>query len=265
MLIHSYEEDRQVYTGYWDSQTGASQEYTELTRINLLFNSEDPRIFAKRVAQAHSERIYADSQIRYNFFVDMMPMQELPELDTEQQNRIQAMAISAKYLKARNPDYNALMYEVTMDFQRTMNLIIMEKTMKQQANPETADKDMVPANLCLPEPAPPKEVPYFGQVDIPPHDFPEQFSNFCFHSLFIKDEVIKAMVQIREECNVINKDCHIFNVKTKKTMRVDEFKQHQISAISSIKYTTREQGWVDKLQRIIKTSFETVGKGWFYL
>jgi hypothetical protein len=60
----------------------------------------------------------------------MMPMQELPELDTEQQNRIQAMAISAKYLKARNPDYNALMYEVTMDFQRTMNLIIMEKTMK---------------------------------------------------------------------------------------------------------------------------------------
>jgi hypothetical protein len=36
-------------------------EYVELTRINLLFTSEDPRIFAQRVAQAHQERIYADS------------------------------------------------------------------------------------------------------------------------------------------------------------------------------------------------------------
>ena len=38
-----------------------------------------------------------------------------------------------------------------------------------------------------------------------------------------------------------------------------------MAAISSLKYATREQGWVDKLQRIIKTSFESVGKGWFYL
>jgi len=49
----------------------------------LLFNAEDPRIFAQRVAQAHQERIYADSQIRYNFFIDNMPNQELPELDSE--------------------------------------------------------------------------------------------------------------------------------------------------------------------------------------
>ena len=40
-------------------------------------------IFAQRVAQAHQERIYADSQIRYNFFVDNMPTEELSELDPE--------------------------------------------------------------------------------------------------------------------------------------------------------------------------------------
>jgi hypothetical protein len=38
-----------------------------------------------------------------------------------------------------------------------------------------------------------------------------------------------------------------------------------MASISTLKYATREQGWVDKLQRIIKTSFESVGKGWFYL
>jgi hypothetical protein len=69
VLVHSYDAEREIYTGYWDRE----DQYCELTRINLLFNSEDPRIFAQRVAQAHSERIYADSQIRYNFFIDCMP------------------------------------------------------------------------------------------------------------------------------------------------------------------------------------------------
>ena len=61
VLIHTYDDERQVYTGYWDAENEEEREYVELTRINLLFNSEDPRIFAQRVAQAHSERIYADS------------------------------------------------------------------------------------------------------------------------------------------------------------------------------------------------------------
>ena len=74
------------------------------------------------------------------------------------------------------------------------------------------------------------------------------------------------MVQIREECNLINRDSRVFNVKLNgKTMRVEEFKQNQMASISTLKYATREQGWVDKLQRIIKTSFGSVGKGWFYL
>lgn len=58
VLISSYDNDRNVYTGSWDDD---QREYCELTRINLLFNSEDPRIFAQRVAQAHQERIFADS------------------------------------------------------------------------------------------------------------------------------------------------------------------------------------------------------------
>lgn len=46
VLVESWDEERAVYCGQWD-MTG---EYVELTRINLLFNSEDPRIFSQRVA-----------------------------------------------------------------------------------------------------------------------------------------------------------------------------------------------------------------------
>lgn len=121
-----------------------------------------------------------------------MPQQGLPELDTEQVNRIVHMALSSKYLKERAPvETTSILYEVQVDFQRTMNQIIMEKMMEK---PEEMRQDVVPANVTLPPPPPPKVVPYFGQVPIPKHEFPEQFSNFCFNSLFIKNEVIRAMV-----------------------------------------------------------------------
>ena len=43
VVITSYDRERNVYIGTWDDD---SQDYVELTRINLLFNAEDPRIFA---------------------------------------------------------------------------------------------------------------------------------------------------------------------------------------------------------------------------
>lgn len=85
---------------------------------------------------------------------------------------------------------------------------------------------MIPANLTLPDQAPPKKTPYFGMVPIPSLDFPELFSIFCFQSLYIKEEAIKAMVEIRTECNLLLKENRIFNVSGAKTrLREDKFKQ----------------------------------------
>lgn len=139
-----------------------------------------------------------------------MPTLELPELDSEQQHRIIQMALSARYLKEKMKggkddkngggpiDTTAILQEVNLDFGRTMNWIIIDKTMEK---PKDQLKDMIQANLTLPPKPPSREVPFYGMVPIPQHDFPEQFSNFCFNSLFIKEEVIRAMVDIRAECN----------------------------------------------------------------
>lgn len=37
----------------------------------------------------------------------------------------------------------------------------------------------------------------------------------------------------------------------------------QASAIAQIRFNTRETGWVGRLEKIIKSSFTEVGKGWF--
>lgn len=93
-------------------------------------------------------------------------------------------------------------------------------------------KEMIPANLTMPPKAVSKETPYFGMVPIPQHDFPEQFSNFCFNSLYIKEEVIKAMVDIRQDCNQLLLDNRLFDITINKTLRVEEFKQIQSSSIA---------------------------------
>jgi hypothetical protein len=61
-------------------------------------------------------------------------------------------------------------------------------------------------------------------ITIPPHNFPESFSNFCFNSTLNKDQSIRAMQEIRKECNdVLFKD--IYNPNITKSMKCDEFDQ----------------------------------------
>ena len=125
--------------------------------------------------------------------------------------------------------------------------------------------ELIPTNLKLPPRHKPKEVPYFGLVPIPPHDFPEQFSTFCFNSLFIKPEVITAMVEIRSECNKVLQENRIFNTRLRRVIKVEEFKQQQTGSRTSLQTATGPIGWCDKMTKIIKSCFKDVGKGWFNL
>ena len=99
-------------------------------------------------------------------------------------------------------------------------------------------------------------------MPIPPHDFPDALSNFNFSSLYIKEETIRAMVEIRGLCNDLMKK-RIFDTSQKTMQRVDEFKMVQTGSISQFESDCGENGWVGNLARIIKTHFDDVGKGWF--
>ncbi len=153
-------------------------------------------------------------------------------------------------------DLNPKINEVNLDFARTMNKIIFDKHMEEK------NGDLIASNLSLPPKEAPAPVPHYAMVSIPPHDFPEQFSNFCFNTLYVKEEVIHAMVDIKAECNeVLNQE--IYNTKLK-TMRLEDFKQIQSGSISQRAYYLKET-WVNRLKEIIKSYFSGVGKGWFNL
>lgn len=58
------------------------------------------------------------------------------------------MAKSARYLKKRDQiDTNSILIDVNIDFARTMNKIIMDKTMEKT---DDELKEMIPASLTMP-------------------------------------------------------------------------------------------------------------------
>ena len=72
------------YEGYWEN----TKEKCRLYRIFVLFDDEDPRIFTRRFKQAYLNRIFADSLIKYNYYIENMPTHQIPEIDNDQVNRV---------------------------------------------------------------------------------------------------------------------------------------------------------------------------------
>jgi len=87
----------------------------------------------------------------------------------------------------RTVDATTLLSEVNFEFAKTMNKIVFDKHI------QTNGPDVISGPLVLPPPRAKSSAPHFGMIKIPPLNFPEAFSNFCFHSILNKDQSIRAM------------------------------------------------------------------------
>ena len=63
-----------------------------IPRIQMMFLAEDPIVFAKRVAQAYHDRDAVEANIRYNLYLDCMPVDGLVEMSQVSLNNITHLA-----------------------------------------------------------------------------------------------------------------------------------------------------------------------------
>ncbi len=59
-----------------------------IPRIRIMFAAEDPAKYVRRVAEAFHARKYTEALLRYNLYVDNMPMEGVGELDSASMKRI---------------------------------------------------------------------------------------------------------------------------------------------------------------------------------
>jgi dynein heavy chain, axonemal len=230
----------------------------KLPRICVLFEDEDPKHFVKRFKHAYQTRIHADSLIKYNYYIENMPIHEIPELDHEKINRILMLTQNTKALRGKSSADTSLLNEINFDFAKTMNKIIFDKHLNEKGS-----NGLITGSLQLPAEKPIPLPPYFGMISIPAHDYPSTVAQFTSHTLLKTSEVVAALHEIKKECNdVMSRD--IYNPNINKTMGIEDFKQIQNSSISQTSYYLRET-WVNKIKDIIKGNFNNLEGGWFNL
>ena len=82
-----------------------NKSHIEVSKVNLLVKPEDPFLFRDRVVKAHQTRTFAESLIKYNFYIDNMPIEEIQTFNGEQKQRLVFKAMNVKYMnKNINPD-----------------------------------------------------------------------------------------------------------------------------------------------------------------
>ncbi|OEH74384.1 dynein heavy chain related protein [Cyclospora cayetanensis] len=176
--------------------------------------------------------------------------------DEVQRKRVMEKALSSPRMRLyKQPTVDFLLKEVNTCFARTMNKIAFDMFMGRNT-----DKRLH-MDLQLPSPTKPRAVAWCALVHVPRYDFCRAFASFCSSSLYVKKEVIQALVSIRGECvDMLNK--RIFNTSFSKALKLDEYRQTQRVSISQVTYFLQE-AWATKLHEIIETNLRHVGKGWF--
>jgi dynein heavy chain, axonemal len=260
----------------WAVEWNGTGERESLPRVHLMFAAEDPVNFADRVATAHRRRNEAIENMRYSMFIDCMPSDELPQWDTEQSNRVLAQVLNTNKMKRYSHDTAALFQEVNTSFLRALNKMAFDRRLQDQrsggAGGASGGASSAAAEGCgpmlesvaLPPPPPsPPPPPPKGTVAIPAHNFAENFSNVCFHSLLTKDEIIRAMKGLRWECNKVL-DLRVFKCGITKALSLADFEQLEETAVRNCMQYLRDT-WCASVKNIIGAELRDAGKGWFHL
>ena len=87
--VVGWDSDKAAFRIRWNDTSVRSRElFVDIPRLYLVFDAEDSKVYAKRVAKAHHSRRMMEATIRYSLYVDSMPTDDKQHLDTEQVNRI---------------------------------------------------------------------------------------------------------------------------------------------------------------------------------
>ncbi|XP_064629143.1 dynein axonemal heavy chain 1-like isoform X2 [Lineus longissimus] len=227
-----------------------------IPRIRIMFCAEDPEGYVKRIHTAYHKRKTTEAFLRYCLYIDCMPMDGVGELDQASLKRMIDWAKGSSQLakdKTLDDYVQVLEKEVNIDFCRSMNKIIFDKTV---------DDD--PATFAFVTVPPPEQmvVPFKGcSNDVPEYPFDEQYDSFAFNSLLTREESINAIGKVRTECNKVG-GMSLFHCPMTKYMRLEEFEQTQSQATSQVALFLKDS-WITTLRASIRTSLRDVGKGWF--
>lgn len=256
--VHSYDDSNKLYTVKCLDTEAISQ----VKRLELLFNSENPFLFADRLKYAFDLRRQVESYVRYTLFVNNMPAGDLPPMQTKLLNEI--VERTGVPLDDLDVDINTYLAEVDADFKRGMNKELFdfslstEQFAKLRNSPDLMDLDVDLLNSFVTMPK-----KHRGCVEMPEYNFCYQFHIFRNNSFSNFKQVIEASNKIQIEIEKLN-GTPIFQIDLPKSVSRDEFETLQMSKMTEFSSYVK-RNWLTALKNGIMSSLRDVDKGWFNL
>ena len=248
--------------GFFYVQIGDSLTKEKRHRLQICFDAEDPRIFARRVKAAQNAAANAETMIRYNLYVDCMPMDDVGSLNSEQVRRVVESALGSGTLKGADLDTSLLVSEVSTDYSRTMNKIIFDANVAASQSGTTGTNAMSMASTLQLPPGPMEiPVPEKGCVDAEYDDFKRKFSALAFATFLTKPEVITALGTVQADCEKITKT-RIFNTTIRRSLDLDEYVNAQSSVNKMVARQVKDD-WTHSITSTLRNSLQSCGKGHF--
>lgn len=269
-LIHDYNEALELFEVHWDAGGLEGRPVENLPRLHVLFSAEDPVVFADRSAAAHAARRAAEAMVRYNFFIDNMPTDDVQTLDSVQAERL-LESVPSKEEAGEVCDANAILAEIQLDYARTMNRVVFDLHLLEKADGDSMHADLhevarrgpvAGALLRGSSGAWTASAPQYGLFQIPHHPFAETFASFCLSTLRVRPEVVLALHGIRAACEKAVKEESVFCTHFKNVLRLEEFRVAQRSQLSQTVFQLKDL-WTASLHQTVLREFSSVGKGWF--
>jgi hypothetical protein len=140
-----------------------------------------------------------------------MPVEDVPQLTTEQVNRVLSWALNTQRLQEKLMDTSSLINEANLEHARTLNKLMLQALVAAReaavADAAAAGQGCAAAEQLLPITVPPESNRHTAAraaVEMPAgYDFKEQLNEFAFKTLLMRPEVISALSKIRQESSKV--------------------------------------------------------------
>eukprot|EP00435_Cladocopium_sp_Y103_P046086 s1680_g13.t1 len=266
----------------WDA---ASQRYNvkwangqedKVLSLHVFFEGDDPILFADRLKTALQNRRYANSFLKYHFFVDSMPEDRSRKIGRESVARISKLAkgmlwdANSEFADKLNGKLETLLQDAQKEYVRVQNLITFEKVRSQ------GNLTVLPSDLVLPPPPESSPVPFLAVKVLPswdtntmgapdpqvPRGFRQAFEWFCKASLVIRPEVCAALQVTRGMCLDLLTE-KVFETAFNTPLRLQEFSERQEASIMRLK--GRLGMWVNTIRMRITQCLQQATVKWYHL
>lgn len=178
-------------TRYDVSLTGSGATVS-VPRIYLLFDAEDPEVFAQRVSAACELRKQTEGHLRYSLCADCMPADSaITDLDAAMGDRLVAAFTGGRFTQAGGDFLDGLLREVNASFSRATNTMVLQHVIHH--DPENF-------TTLMPPPVEVVAAPGTGMIPVPAYDFAAAARRLGTLSFIQAPAVITLLSKVLVEC-----------------------------------------------------------------